>query len=86
MLPVVELMTAELVGYLFEFDEQQRAVVRVRLPRLELGPGIYTLSVIVTNLDHSLVHCRHDCLASVKVLAGSPSGACVLAVCDWELL
>ena len=86
MLPVVELMTAELVGYLFEFDEQQRAVVRVRLPRLELGPGIYTLSVIVTNPDHSLVHCRHDCLASMKVVAGSPSGACVLAVCDWDRL
>ena len=86
MLPVVEMMTTELVGYVFEFDSQLRAVVRVRLPKLELGPGVYTLCVIVTNPDHSLVHCRHDCLATIKVLAGSPSGACVLSVCEWELL
>jgi len=86
MLPVVEMMTTELVGYVFEFDSQLRAVVRVRLPKLELGPGVYTLCVIVTNPDHSLVHCRHDCLATIKVLAGSPSGACVLSVCEWDLL
>ena len=86
MLPVLEMMTTELVGYQFEFDDQLQASVRVSVPKVELGPGVYTLSVIVTNPDHSLVHCRHDCLASVKVLAGSPSGACVLSVCDWERL
>jgi lipopolysaccharide transport system ATP-binding protein len=86
MLPVLELMTKELAGYCFEFDRDQRAVVRVRMPHLDLGPGAYTLSVIVTNIDHSLVHCRHDCLATVRVAAGSPSGSCVLSVCDWELL
>lgn len=86
MLPVVEMMTTDLVGYPFEFDYRGQAVVRVRIPRLELGPGVYTLSVIVTNPDHSLVHCRYDNLVSVKVLAGSPSGACVLSVCDWERL
>ena len=86
MLPVLEMMTDQLVGYLFEFDSQLRARIRVRLPRLELGPGQYSLSVIATNPNHSLVHCRHDCIADVKLIAGSPSGASVLAVCDWEYL
>lgn len=86
MLPVLEMMTDQLLGYLFEFDSQLRARIRVKLPRMELGPGQYSLSVIATNPNHSLVHCRHDSIADVKVIAGSPSGASVLAVCDWEHL
>lgn len=86
MYPVLEMMTRDLVGYAFSFDDALQATVRVRLPAVELGPGQYSVTVIVTNLDHSVVHCRHDCLAKVRVVAGSPSGACVLAVCDWELV
>jgi lipopolysaccharide transport system ATP-binding protein len=86
MLPVVEMMTTDLVGYQFEFDDGLQAVIRVRIPKLELGPGVYTVCAIVTNPADTFVHCRHDNLAQVKIIAGSSSGACLLAVCDWETL
>ena len=84
MVPVMELMTESLTGFPFEFAQAGETTIRTRLRRLELGPGKYSVTIVVTNNDHSRVYCRHDNVAFVNNQADSPSGAAVLAVAEWQ--
>jgi lipopolysaccharide transport system ATP-binding protein len=86
MIPVMEFMTSSLSGFQFEFDDAGSATIQARVNRLELGPGKYAVSIVITNDDHSRVYCRHDNLAFVNIEADSPSGAAVLAVADWNTI
>lgn len=86
MYPAVELLTSSLSGFQFEFDESGTARIQAKLNRLELGPGKYSLTIVITNKENSRVYCRHDNLAFVDVVAASSSGAVLLAVADWACL
>lgn len=83
MIPVMEIMTNSLTGYMFSFDSCGLAEIRSHLRKIELGPGKYSLSIIVTNEDHSRVYCRHDNVTYLNITANSPSGASLLAVAEW---
>jgi hypothetical protein len=60
--------------------------VSVTLPRIELGGGKYSLSIIIVSPDHSRVMCRLDNAAFLQVTANSPSGAYWIPVAKWSTL
>lgn len=83
-IPVMEVMTETLSGYEFKFDAEGKARVTALINRMELGPGKYMITVVVTNTDHSLVYCRYDNLACLNIVAATPSGAITLPIATWS--
>jgi Wzt C-terminal domain len=86
MLPVMDIMTDELTGYLFPIPPSGAVELTAFIPRIELGTGIYALSVIAISADKSRVFCRHDNAAYVQVTAPTASGAQVLPVAEWNVI
>lgn len=86
MLPVSEIMTENLCGFLLQVPESGIVRVSVTLPRIELGGGKYSLSIIIVSPDHSRVMCRLDNAAFLQVTANSPSGAYWIPVAKWSTL
>ncbi|MBL8813843.1 MAG: ATP-binding cassette domain-containing protein [Planctomycetaceae bacterium] len=84
MIPVMELVTSSLSSFPLVVDETGLARSRARLHRTELGPGKYSVTIVITNADNSRVYCRHDNLVYLCVEADAPSGASVLATADWS--
>lgn len=84
MLPILDVMAADLAGYRVELPETGEIEVAAAIDRLELNSGKYSLSVIVTSEDKSRVYCRHDNAAFIQVDAAAASGAHVLAVAEWS--
>lgn len=84
MLPILDVMAADLAGYRVELPETGEIEVAAAIDRLELNSGKYSLSVIVTSEDRSRVYCRHDNAAFIQVDAAAASGAHVLAVAEWS--
>jgi lipopolysaccharide transport system ATP-binding protein len=85
MLPVMELMTEDLLGCPFDVPPSSEVEITAHVPRLEINSGQYTLSIIVTDMNHSQVQCRHGNAAFLKVHAATPSGAHMISVADWSI-
>jgi lipopolysaccharide transport system ATP-binding protein len=81
--PVVEVMTESLTGLWFNFDASKSASLSCQLDSLQLCPGRYSVTVIVTDRTHSEVYCRHDNVATFSLVAESPSGAVVQPIGRW---
>ena len=86
MLPVLELMGDQLIGYEFALSGSDSVEISATMPAVQLNAGKYSLSVISTSPDYSRLYCRHDNAAHLQVEAGSPSGAHVLQVADWVVV
>jgi lipopolysaccharide transport system ATP-binding protein len=84
MLPVLELMGANLEGHLFNLAKDS-VDVTARIPRMELNSGKYSLSVIAVSADYSQLLCRHDNVAYLQVDAKVPSGAHSISIADWSI-
>lgn len=85
MLPAMDIMTDGLTGYLFPIPSSGSLELTAFIPRVELGTGKYSLSVIAVSADKSRVFCRHDNAAYVQVAAATASGAQVLAIAEWDM-
>jgi lipopolysaccharide transport system ATP-binding protein len=83
MLPIMDIMTNELSGFLVTLPPSGEIEVSAVIPQLELNSGKYSLSVIVVSDDQSKVYCRHDNAAFIQVAAAAASGAHVLAAAEW---
>jgi lipopolysaccharide transport system ATP-binding protein len=84
MLPVLDIVTNDLNGFLAARAKDGCLAVTAALPKVELNAGKYSLSVIVCNEDMSRVLCRHDNAAFIQIVAASASGAYSLAVAEWS--
>jgi lipopolysaccharide transport system ATP-binding protein len=84
MLPILDIMTAELAGFRVAVQPVGEIEVTAAIPRLELNSGKYSLSVIVISEDQAKVYCRHDNAAFIQVEAAAASGAHVLAAAEWS--
>jgi len=85
MLPIMDVMAAELAGYAFDIPASGIADVTAVISRTELNGGKYTLSVIASSLDYAITYCRHDNAAYVQVDVSSASGAQILSVANWSV-
>jgi len=85
MLPVLDVISDDLSGYLVPSSPSGISEVTAYLPRLELNSGKYNLSVIAVNGDQSRVLCRHDNAAYLQVDAATASGAHSLSVAEWAV-
>jgi lipopolysaccharide transport system ATP-binding protein len=83
MLPVLDIVTNELNGFVVGGASDGHLAVTAVLRKIELNAGKYSLSVIVVSEDMSRVLCRHDNAAFVQIVAASASGAYSLAVAEW---
>ena len=84
LLPIMDVMTESLQGFRFVADSGGQALIKVRLPALNLNAGKYNLSVIVLSDDQKVL-CRHDGAMAVNVTAHCSSGAHVLVAADWSV-
>jgi lipopolysaccharide transport system ATP-binding protein len=84
MLPVLEVMANDLNGYGVSLSDRFDTDVVARVPNINLNAGKYSVTVIVMSDDNGRVLCRHDNAAFLEVETGSPSGAHVISVADWE--
>ncbi|MFM8475232.1 MAG: ABC transporter ATP-binding protein, partial [Planctomycetaceae bacterium] len=83
LLPVMDVMGADLQGFTFSSPADGRVHVRAIIDRLLLNAGKYTVSVIVLAEDLRVL-CRHDKACSVNVLASCASGASMILPANWE--
>lgn len=85
MLPVFEILTQQLMGFQFSFPASGEIDISADVPQINTTNGKYSLSVTVTNSDHSRILCRVDNAAFLRVEAATPSGAHVISVADWRV-
>lgn len=85
MLPVMDVMAADLKGYVFDVPAAGELEITATIPRVELNAGKYMVSLIAISEDQMNVLCRHDNAAFVQVAAATASGAHVLAAAEWSL-
>jgi lipopolysaccharide transport system ATP-binding protein len=83
MLPVLDIMSPELEGYLVDIPPSGGFTVSAKLPHVVLNGGKYTMSVIAESRDHDRTYCRYDNSAYLDVEAATTSGALVLSTADW---
>ena len=84
LLPVMDVMTDELLSFPFNVDNNSQAIIRARLPKVNLNAGKYNLSVIVLSSELKVL-CRHDGAVAVNVTAHCASGANVILAADWAV-
>jgi len=84
MWPAMELLDGDLRGGAFTFGQSGLARVHCHLDSVSLGPGRYSLSVIVTSRAYDVIYLRHDNAGFVDVVASTASGACVIAVSSFR--
>jgi lipopolysaccharide transport system ATP-binding protein len=85
MLPILDVMDAELAGFRVELPQTGEIEVTASIAELVLNSGKYSLSVIATSDDQSEVYCRHDNAAFIQVEAAAASGAHMLAAAEWSV-
>lgn len=84
LLPVLDVMGPDLMGFGFAVPSgQEVAVVRVRIPRLLLNAGKYSVTAIVLSEDLR-VFCRHDQALELTVVAACASGASMILPAVWQ--
>jgi hypothetical protein len=84
LLPVLDVMGPDLMGFCFAVPSgQEVAVVRVRIPRLLLNAGKYSVTAIVLSEDLR-VFCRHDQALELTVVAACASGASMILPAVWQ--
>ena len=83
LLPVMDVMGADLQGFTFQTPPDGLVHVQARIDRLLLNAGKYTVSVIVLSSDLRVL-CRHDKACSVNVVASCASGASMILPANWE--
>ena len=84
LLPVMDVMTDKLLSFPFDVDKNGQAIIRARLPKVNLNAGKYNLSVIVLSKDLKIL-CRHDGAVAVNVTAHCASGANVILAAEWAV-
>ena len=84
LLPVMDVMTDKLLSFPFDVDKNGQAIIRARLPKVNLNAGKYNLSVIVLSKDLKVL-CRHDGAVAVNVTAHCASGANVILAAEWAV-
>jgi lipopolysaccharide transport system ATP-binding protein len=84
LLPVMDVMTDELLSFPFNVDNNSQAIIRARLPKVNLNAGKYNLSVIVLSRELKVL-CRHDGAVAVNVTAHCASGANVILAAEWAV-
>jgi len=84
LLPVMDVMTDQLMAFPFEVESSSEALIMARLSRVNLNAGKYNLSVIVLSEDMKVL-CRHDGAVAVNVTAHCASGANVILAADWAV-
>lgn len=84
MMPVMELMTRELLGYPFKPPSSGDIEITAHVPKSELNSGRYSLSVIVTDEAHTCILCNYTNAAFLRVDGNSPSGAHVISIAEWR--
>ena len=85
MLPVLDVMSEDLTGFVFDVPPSGRVEVSALIPRLELNAGRYNISVMATTPTMSRALCRHDNAAYLQVEAAAASGAHTLSVGQWGM-
>jgi lipopolysaccharide transport system ATP-binding protein len=84
LLPVMDVMGNELMGFPFQAQPDGRVALRAVLPKLLLNAGKYTVSVIVLSSDLKVL-CRHDKTLSVTIVAACASGASMILPAEWSV-
>ena len=82
LLPVMDVMTEDLLSFPFDVDRNGQALIKARLPKVNLNTGKYNVSVIVLSKNLKVL-CRHDGAVAVNVTANCASGASVILAADW---
>ena len=84
LLPAMDVLADDLSGFSVKRGKSGQISVKAAVPRVELGPGKYSISVIVLLPDLTRVLCRQDNSAFMRVAAASGSGAQTLCVAKWS--
>ena len=82
LLPVLDVMGADLAGFLFEVPQDGLVCLRAKMNRLLLNAGKYNLSVIVLSNDQKVL-CRHDNTLAINIVAVCASGASLILPAEW---
>lgn len=86
MLPVLDILSDELHGYVFDFPDSGLVELAATVDALPLNAGKYSLSIIAISVDEKTVFFRHDNAAYVQVNASSSSGASALSAASWKII
>jgi lipopolysaccharide transport system ATP-binding protein len=86
MLPVLDILSDELHGYVFDFPDSGLVELAATVDALPLNAGKYSLSIIAISVDEKTVFLRHDNAAYVQVNASSSSGASALNAASWKII
>jgi len=85
MMPVMELMAKDLLGYAFDLPDSDEIEITAFVARSELNAGRYSLSALITDESHTNVLCNYVNAAYLRVNADGPSGAHILSVAKWNI-
>jgi len=85
MLPIIDIMGEDLLGFHFNVPLGGKVVVEARIGRLELNSGKYSLSIIVNCENQRRTYCQYDNAAFIQIDAATDSGANVLPSACWSV-